>query len=159
MCSRTKIIIGIVGHRDQGIERGALQRSTKRGTPYRRDISVAGGTNVEAGPEVDTLRLQKVCWRGTWMGQSVTHPTLDFGSGQDLRGVRSSPMLGSALSVASACPSPSAPHPAHLLSLFLFNQSINQSMNLYQKKSKAEYCSGRGIDLGCVRMTTWPLRT
>ena len=63
---------------------------------------MAGGTNVEAGPEVDTLRLQKVCWRGTWMGQSVTHPTLDFGSGQDLRVVRSSSVLGFVLNKESA---------------------------------------------------------
>ena len=36
--------------------------------------------------------------RGTWMAQSVDHPTLDFGSGYDLAVVRLRPMLGSVLS-------------------------------------------------------------
>ena len=39
---------------------------------------------------------------GAWVAQSVEHPTLDFGSGHDLRLVKSSPMLGSALSVEPA---------------------------------------------------------
>ena len=36
------------------------------------------------------------------MAQSVKHPTLDFGSGHDLRIVSSSPILGSLLSAESA---------------------------------------------------------
>ena len=36
------------------------------------------------------------------MAQSVKHPTLDFGSGHDLRVVGSSPTSGSVLSAESA---------------------------------------------------------
>ena len=50
------------------------------------------------------------------MAQSDKHPTLDFGSGHDLKVVRSSPMSGSTLSMAGAAgdslsPSFSAPPP------------------------------------------------
>lgn len=51
------------------------------------------------------------------MARSVKRPTLDFGSGQDLRTVRSSPVLGSGLAVEPAedslspSPSPPCPHP------------------------------------------------
>ena len=34
---------------------------------------------------------------GTWLAQSVKHPTLDFGSGHDLRVMGLSPKLGSML--------------------------------------------------------------
>jgi len=37
----------------------------------------------------------------TWVAQSFKCPTLDFGSGHDLRVVRSSPALGSALGIES----------------------------------------------------------
>ena len=40
--------------------------------------------------------------RDTWVDQSVGHPTLDFGSGHDLRVVRSSSVSGYVLSVESA---------------------------------------------------------
>ena len=40
--------------------------------------------------------------RGAWVAQSVKNLTLDFGSGHDLRILRSSPMLGFVLSVESA---------------------------------------------------------
>ena len=40
--------------------------------------------------------------RGAWVAQSVEHLTLDFGSGHDLRVVRSSPLSGSMLGVESA---------------------------------------------------------
>ena len=60
------------------------------------------------------------------MTQSVTWPTLDFGSGHDLRVLRSSPASGSALSRESAsvfsvsfCP------PTSALSLFLSNKHTN----------------------------------
>ena len=36
------------------------------------------------------------------MAQVIKHPTLDFGSGHDLRVMRSSPTLGSVFSVESA---------------------------------------------------------
>ena len=45
------------------------------------------------------------------MAQSVEGLTLGFGSGPDLRVVRSSPALGTMLSGESACASPSAPAP------------------------------------------------
>ena len=48
------------------------------------------------------------------MAQPVKSPTLDFGSGQDLRVVRSSPTSGSMLGIESTCGSLSL-----LLSLFL----------------------------------------
>ena len=46
-------------------------------------------------------------FRSTWVAQSVKCPTLGFRSGHDVRVMRSSPTLDSALSVESACPSPS----------------------------------------------------
>ena len=36
------------------------------------------------------------------MAQLIEHPTLDFGSGHDLRVVRLSPVLGSALGIEPA---------------------------------------------------------
>ena len=49
--------------------------------------------------------------RHAWVAQSVKRTTLDFGSGHDLKVLRSSPALGSALSVKpdkdSYSPSPS----------------------------------------------------
>jgi len=36
---------------------------------------------------------------GAWVAQSVKHPAVDFGSGHDLRVVRSSPASGSMLDV------------------------------------------------------------
>jgi len=47
-----------------------------------------------------------VC-RGTWVAQSVKHPTLDFSSGHDLRVMRSSP-AGACLrfSLSLCCPPP-----------------------------------------------------
>ena len=46
--------------------------------------------------------VKKYYKRGTWVPQSIKHPILDFGSGHDLRVVRWSPALGSALSVEPA---------------------------------------------------------
>jgi len=39
--------------------------------------------------------------RGTWVAQSVKRPTLDFGSGHDLRILGSSPVLGGVVSTLS----------------------------------------------------------
>lgn len=56
-----------------------------------------------------------VCFGGAWVVQSFKHLSLGLGSGQDLRIVRQSPVLGSALSVESAwvsfslCLCPSSP--------------------------------------------------
>ena len=59
----------------------------------------------------DRLRLGKGLSMGACVAQSVKRPTLDFGSGHDLRIVRLSSVLGSA--ARGAClllsPSPSAP--------------------------------------------------
>ena len=46
--------------------------------------------------------LKMISKWGAWVAQSVEHPTLDFGSGHDPRVMRSSPTLGSVLSVKSA---------------------------------------------------------
>ena len=60
----------------------------------------------------------KYSFRGTWVAQWVEHPTLDFGSGHDLRVMRLSPKLGSTVRVKFACPFPSdvslTPNPLHL---------------------------------------------
>ena len=59
------------------------------------------------------------------MAQSVKRPTLDFGSGRDLRVVGSSPMSGSMLSKESAGNSFPVPCPAalvHALALSLSNK-------------------------------------
>lgn len=66
------------------------------------------------------------CW-GTWMAQSIKHPTLDFRWGPDLRGVTSSPMLGSALIVEPAWDS----LPPHLCSP---TPALYLSLSLSQKK-------------------------
>jgi len=58
-------------------------------------------------PTIDThtlsLKKKKKEGRGcTWVAQLVKCPTLDFGSGHDLRVVRSSPMSGSTLGMEPA---------------------------------------------------------
>ena len=53
------------------------------------------------------------------MAQSVKHPTLDFGSGHDLRAVRLRPEWGSVLSRESAWDSLSLPLPLPLPLLML----------------------------------------
>ena len=53
------------------------------------------------------LFILKFGYRGTWVAQLVKRLTLDCSSGHDLR----VPVLGSMLSVESACPSFSAPFP------------------------------------------------
>ena len=63
------------------------------------------------------------------MAQSVELLTLGFGSGRDLRVVRSSLVAGSVLRVESAGDSPSAP-PACVRSLSKINKSI-----LFQKRT------------------------
>jgi len=45
------------------------------------------------------LRMKE--W-GAWVAQSVKHPTLDFGSGHELRVVSSSPAWGSTLGMELA---------------------------------------------------------
>lgn len=61
------------------------------------------------------------------MAQSIKHPTLDFRWGPDLRGVRSSPVLGSALIVEPAWDS----LPPHLCSP---TPALYLSLSLSQKK-------------------------
>ena len=58
-------------------------------------------------------------FEGACVAQSVEHLSPDFGSGQDLRVMRLSPVLGSTLSMESAWNplSPSAPSPSFPLSL------------------------------------------
>ena len=59
--------------------------------------------------------LKKIWHRAAWVAQSPKHLILDFGSGHDLRVVRSSLTSGSMLGVESALdslsPSPSIPLP------------------------------------------------
>jgi len=45
--------------------------------------------------------LKNSLMRGAWVAQSVRHLTLDFGSGHDLRVMRSSPASGSAQAMES----------------------------------------------------------
>ena len=45
--------------------------------------------------------LKHLLFRGTWVAQLGKHPNLGFGSGHDLRDLRSSPESGSVLSVES----------------------------------------------------------
>ena len=52
--------------------------------------------------ELETLRLRVAWSRGTWVAQLVECSTLDFGSVYDLRVVRLSVTLGSALGVEPA---------------------------------------------------------
>ena len=59
------------------------------------------------------------------MAQLVRHPTLDFGSGHDLRVMRLSPVWGSSLS-------PSSSAPAHMLCLTLSFQK--------NERKKEELC-------------------
>ena len=48
-----------------------------------------------------TVMPKKDQKKGAWVAQSVKHPTLDFGSGHDLRIMRSSLPSGSVLSAES----------------------------------------------------------
>ena len=62
--------------------------------------------------------------RGTWVAQQVKHPTLDFGSGHDLKVIRSSSALSSELGV----------EPVKVLSLSFSLPSIPTLLMLYLKK-------------------------
>ena len=73
---------------------------------------------VPSVQETDTSNNVDISW-GTWVAQLVKHPTLDFGSGHDLRVMRLSRVSGSVLGVEPAydflSPFPSAPPcPAHM---------------------------------------------
>ena len=72
------------------------------------------------------LNITKSRHRGTGVAQVAEQPTLDFGSGRDLRGLGWSSSLGPLLSGESLEDSPSlhpsAPPPACSLSLFKINQ-------------------------------------
>ena len=57
---------------------------------------------VSSNTQYFQLPLGIILTRGTWMAQSIKHPTLDFGSGHDPRDVRSSPMSGSVLGIEPA---------------------------------------------------------
>ena len=48
------------------------------------------------------LYYLKVRYRGAWVAQSLTCPTLDFGLRHDIKIIRLSPALSSVLSVGSA---------------------------------------------------------
>ena len=50
---------------------------------------------------MEVLKILKIEPRGTWVAQSVKHPTLDFSSGHDLTFARWSPALDSVLTVQS----------------------------------------------------------
>ena len=52
--------------------------------------------------KIDVHICLKNLTRGTWVSQSVEYLTLDFGSGHDLRIVRSSPVVGSMLDMEAA---------------------------------------------------------
>ena len=76
---------------------------------------------------------------GTWVGQLIKLPILDFGSDQDLRAMRSSHMWGSVLSQESACPSPL---------LFLLSLSLSKIIkSLNEKKVFHKYLKRIGTNL------------
>ena len=52
--------------------------------------------------QVFNSNIEKIVLRSCLVAQSTKHLTLDFGSGHDLRVVRSSPLLGFVLSVGFA---------------------------------------------------------
>ena len=68
-----------------------------------------------------------VCFGGTWVAQSVEHPTLDFDSGHDPRVMGSSPALGPVLSMEPAWDSLSlslCPLPPLVLTLSLSKKKM-----------------------------------
>ena len=65
--------------------------------------------------------------RGTWVAQSIKHPTLDFSSGHDLTVVRLSPTLSSTLSMESAWDSLSLFLPLLLSLSLLKNKNQNNA--------------------------------
>ena len=58
--------------------------------------------NYTLKTDFKTLKLRIIIIRGTGVAQLVTCLTLDFDLGHDLMGVRSSPALGSSLSMGPA---------------------------------------------------------
>ena len=70
--------------------------------------------------------------RGSWVAQSVERPTLDFGSGHDLRVVRSSPGLGYSIRCLLELHSPFSSSSAFPYSCFLF-LSLKISKSLKKK--------------------------
>ena len=77
----------------------------------------------------NTFRVcKRAIKRGTWVAQSVKHPTLDFCSGHDLTLVRLSPSSGPALtewSLLQFSPSLSA-HPPLMLCLSKVNKCLKK---------------------------------
>lgn len=66
---------------------------------WKHACSVLGWVKTEAGVTFGLLGMvdsNSHSW-GTWVTQSVKHPTLDFGSSHDLEIVRSSPVSSSLL--------------------------------------------------------------
>jgi len=80
---------------------------------------------------------------GAWVTQSVKRPALDFGSGHDLRDVRSSPLSGSTLSAESAWDSLSLPLPLPCLHTHTFSFS-----KIKLKKNKIKDCQRQACDNG-----------
>ena len=75
-------------------------------------------------------RLWQIRW-GTRVAQLVKHPTLSFGSGQDLRVLGLSPTLGSELNVDSASLLFSAPPPTPAPLICMCSHSVsNKNINI-----------------------------
>ena len=58
--------------------------------------------SLECPSEEKCCDIFKYMGRGSWVAQLVKHLALNFGSGHDLRVVKSSPVSGSRLCVESA---------------------------------------------------------
>ena len=80
------------------------------------------GPKFPGGFEVPQSQHRIAMFEGTWVAHLVKHLTLDFGSGRDVRAVRSSPWSGPVLTMESAWDSlflSLCPHPliSHALTL------------------------------------------
>jgi len=73
------------------------------------------------------------------VAQSLEFPTVGFGSGHDLRVVKSNPASGSELGLepASDSPSPSTPPPPPRVHMHVFSLALKRRNKILKKKKKS----------------------
>ena len=94
---------------NQKTKSGWIDKKNTYILPKRDSLQIEGHTQTESEQmekNSDTNENEK---RGTWVAQSIKHPTLDLDSGHDVRVMKFSPVSGSVLSGESAWDSLSPP--------------------------------------------------
>ena len=113
-------------------------------------------------------RYMKRCWRGSWVGQSVEHSTLDFSSGRDLTVREFKPRIrlcadssdpGACLGFCVSLSLSAPPHTcAQSLSLSLSKKNKHKKKSSSWKKRGEKAKSHIGEEPREITDTTWDLR-